>query len=48
MQKPKDTPRELLALLAMAAPSLATQQKLVVPPEKGERSHHQAVELVEL
>ena len=39
MQKPKDTPLELLALLLLALPLLFTLQKLLVLPELGERSH---------
>jgi hypothetical protein len=33
MQKPKDTPQELLASLRLALPPLLTRQKMVVLPE---------------
>ena len=39
LQKPKDTPLELLALLLLALPELFTLQKLLVLPLLGERSH---------
>ena len=39
LQKPKDTPLELLALLLLAFPELFTLQKLLVLPLLGERSH---------
>ena len=39
LQSPKDTPFELLALLALALPLLLTLQKLVELLELGERSH---------
>lgn len=39
LQKPKDTPFELLALLLLALPELFTLQKLLVLSLLGERSH---------
>ena len=39
LQKPKDTPDELLALLLLALPELFTLQKLLVLSLLGERSH---------
>lgn len=40
MQKPKDTPYELLALLLLTVPVELTLIKLVVLPTLGERNHH--------
>ena len=39
MQKPKDTPFELLALLLLTSPDGLTYQKLVLLPKFGERNH---------
>ena len=39
MQKPKDTPFELLAVLLLTSPAGETHQKLVLRPQYGERNH---------